>query len=128
MNNQTPQVSPPEPKKIKELGYFEQDHLASLVDAAVRARKSADATPESLRAAEAQQALTQYCTKVILRHKGDVTRHAINSTLDWIIEIPEDQLDAKLRQALAEARQKQAQTESPSSNLVEMPSPQAQEA
>ena len=69
------------PKKVQEIAFFETDILAQLVN----------------RAKQAQQDIQTYCTAVIIRHKGNPAKYAIDGSLQWIVEIPEGVIEAAMR-------------------------------
>ena len=113
--------APPKPelKKVHELAHFETDALHILVGNAVAARRALEQSPEMIRSKEAEQALTQYCNRVILRAKGDPAKHAISPDLEWIIEIPRQEIAAVVQQKVqqdATALQEQSEP----SNVLEM--------
>lgn len=113
-----------QPKKIMQLGHFESDILRNLVLAAQRAHRLASETPEAIRAKEAEQEVVAYCNRIIVRHKGNPRIHAVSPDFEWIIQIPQDQLDAMMRQQAAEiARQAEANPK----HVVEMPAANTEE-
>ena len=57
---------------------------------------------------ESQNALRNYCSRLIKRHGLDPAKFAISPDLNWIVEVPMDKLQAAL-QATAEQSAKNAE-------------------
>ena len=120
-----PQANPPKQpdlKKFDKLSFFETDILRVLVNSAQNLQRVAESTPEATRAKQAQMEIQQYCTLVIQRHKGNPAIHAVGPTLDWIVEIPEDQLAAAVRAEIEKNKSAAQKADpAPENKVVEMP-------
>lgn len=77
------QTAPQPKKRVARLRDSESDALILLI--------GLGAKPEFLR---------DFCTRLILRHRGDPAKHAIDQSLGWVIEIPQREIDKAVRDFL----------------------------